>query len=311
MIEAGHLTPPSTEVEQLRPYVELALVGPHLSSLFPASGDQRRASSLRASTKSRPLAVDNSVLFNETLDLCVFVHCSSRLCSLLNLSTLISSTSTILEYCLMFSPMPPMAILEEYVLLVAVKDYCFARDDKLVGITAFQLSHLMALNAKRISAYTLPPRRAPLLGHSSASSSGGSHSLSVSRDRSRGSSLQDSYDQQQQMSESATESDDGERLAEKRTRTQRMVTLAFDDPPPAASAAAQPPAARGRAAPPPAATPSQQQQTRMGVHVWCQLGHCLDINPLGWNILRVLALRQNDPVLRVMSKPLCTANLMH
>ena len=205
--------------------------------------------------------------------------------------------------------MPPMAILEEYVLLVAVKDYCFARDDKLVGITAFQLSHLMALNAKRISAYTLPARRAPLLGRSCASSSGGSQSLSVSRDRSdraRGSSLQDSYDQQQQqqMSESVTESDDGERLAEKRTRTQRMVTLAFDDPPPAASApaAAQPPAARGRAAPPPAATPTQQQQQqqqmRMGVHVWCQLGHCLDINPLGWNILRVLALRQNDPVIR-------------
>ena len=201
-----------------------------------------------------------------------------------------------------------MAILEEYVLLVAVKDYCFARDDKLVGITAFQLSHLMALNAKRVSAYTLPPRRAPLLGRSTASSSGGSqsHSLSVSRDRSvgaRGSSLQDSYEQQQQqMSESATESDDGERLAEKRTRTQRMVTLTFDDAPPAAAAAAQPPASRGRGAQPPAATPAQQQQqqqqTRMGVHVWCQLGHCLDINPLGWNILRVLALRQNDPVIR-------------
>ena len=71
MIEAGHLTPPSAEVEQLRPYVELALVGPHLSSLFPASGDQRRAPSLRASTKSRPLALDNSALFNETLELCV------------------------------------------------------------------------------------------------------------------------------------------------------------------------------------------------------------------------------------------------
>lgn len=72
MIEAGHLTPPSSEGEQLRPYVELALVGPHLTSLFLTANDPRRAPTLRASTKSRPLAVDNSALFNETLDLCAF-----------------------------------------------------------------------------------------------------------------------------------------------------------------------------------------------------------------------------------------------
>lgn len=201
-----------------------------------------------------------------------------------------------------YSPMPPMAILEEYVLLVAVKDYCFARDDKLVGITAFQLSHLMALNAKRISAYSLPQRRAQFLG-SSSSGSGGSRSLSKDRsDRARGSSLHDSYEQQLQGDAAIAETEESERLSEKRTRTQRMVTLVFDDPP---SAAASTPTqsvssgGRGRAGPPPAPAQHlhQQQNMRMGVHVWCQLGHCLDINPLGWNIIRVLALRLNDPVL--------------